>query len=44
MVSISYLLIGVPGLLLLPFEFKYRYFGLTKIAEGMGGFSGLDEY
>lgn len=25
----------------LPFKFKYRYFGLLKIAEGLGGFAGL---
>lgn len=40
-ISIIYLLFGFICLLLLPFRFKYRYIGLVKIAEGMGGFTGL---
>jgi len=40
-ISLIYLLVGLVCLVLLPFKFKYRYFGLAKIVEGMGGFSGL---
>lgn len=40
-ISLIYLLVGVVCLLLLPFKFKYRYLGLAKVVEGMGGFSGL---
>lgn len=39
--SIIYFVLGVVGLLLLPFKFKYRYFGIMKIAESLGGFAGL---
>lgn len=40
-ISFIYFNLGVVCLLLLPFKFKYRYFGLIKIAESLGGFTGL---
>jgi hypothetical protein len=36
-----YLFVDRVCLLLIPFKFKYRYFGLLKIAEILGGFAGL---
>ncbi|SKB62101.1 Glycosyl transferase family 2 [Salegentibacter holothuriorum] len=41
LISFVYFNLGVVCLLLLPFKFKYRYIGLIKIAESLGGFSGL---
>lgn len=41
LVSFIYFNLGVVCLILLPFKFKYRYIGLIKIAESLGGFSGL---
>lgn len=40
-VSFIYFFIGIWGLILLPFKFKNRYFGIIKIAESLGGFTGL---
>ncbi len=40
-ISFIYFNLGVVCLLLLPFKFKYRYFGFIKIAESLGGFTGL---
>ena len=40
-ISVVYLSIGICGLLLLPFSFKYKYWGLFKICEGLGGFAGM---
>lgn len=40
-VSIVYLIAGLPGLLLLPFNVKNKYWGILKLAEGLGGISGL---
>ncbi|MBK8501585.1 MAG: hypothetical protein IPL46_04900 [Saprospiraceae bacterium] len=36
-----YFFIGALALLLTPLHFKYRYFGLLKLAESAGGFVGL---
>lgn len=41
LVNFFYLLIGIPALLFTPFQSKYRYYGMIKIAESMGGFAGL---
>lgn len=41
LISFIYFNLGVVCLLLLPFKFKYRYIGLIKIAESLGGFTGL---
>lgn len=40
-VSLIYLLLGFVCLPVLPFKFKYRYISLLKIAESLGGFTGL---
>lgn len=40
-VSISYLISGMIGLALLPFDVKMKYWGVLKLAEGCGGFAGL---
>ena len=41
MVSFINLPLGFLCLIGLPFKFKYRYFGLLRIADGLGGFAGL---
>ena len=41
LVNIIYLISGFIGLLLFPFRFKFRYWGILKLAESLGGFSGL---
>jgi succinoglycan biosynthesis protein ExoM len=40
-VSGAYLLIGGMALLILPFPFLSRYWGILKISEAIGGFAGL---
>ena len=40
-ISFIYFTLGVVCLIILPFKFKYRYLGIIKIAEGVGGFTGL---
>jgi succinoglycan biosynthesis protein ExoM len=40
-VSFIYFFSGCIFLLFLPFSFKYKYVGLLKIAEGIGGFAGF---
>ena len=41
LVSGAYLLIGSVALLILPFPFLWRYWGILKISEAIGGFAGL---
>lgn len=41
LVNFVYLLIGVLSLVLVPIRFNYRYFGVLKLAESLGGFAGL---
>lgn len=40
-VSLAYLFLGIPGLLLLPFRGKNKYWGILKVSEGWGGLAGL---
>ncbi len=40
-VSVLYILMGILGLVFLPFRINNKYFGVLKIAEGLGGFAGL---
>ena len=40
-VSFFNLIVGIGGLPLLLFPFKWRYWGILKLAEGCGGFAGL---
>jgi glycosyltransferase involved in cell wall biosynthesis len=40
-VSIAYFLIGIPALLALPFPFQWKFWGILKISESVGGFAGL---
>ena len=40
-ISVLYLAVGIFGLLLIPFSFKYKYWGLFKICAGLGGFAGM---
>ena len=40
-VSVVYLIAGLPGLLYLPFNIKNKYWGILKFTEGLGGISGL---
>ena len=39
--DIIYLLIGVIALLVTPFPFKHKYWGILRISESIGGLSGL---
>jgi len=41
LISGAYLLIGSMALLILPFPFLMRYWGILKISEAIGGFAGL---
>ena len=41
LVNFLYLILGIFATVLIPFSFKYRYFGVLKIAESFGGFAGL---
>lgn len=41
LVNIIYLISGIFALLLVSFKFKFRYWGLLKLAESFGGFAGL---
>lgn len=41
LVNIIYLLTGIIALLLVPSKFKFRYWGILKLAESFGGFAGL---
>lgn len=41
LVSIFNLLLGVFGMVLMPFDFKYKYYGPMKLAESAGGFAGM---
>jgi glycosyltransferase involved in cell wall biosynthesis len=41
LVNFIYLLVGLAALVLTPFPFKYRYYGVLKIAESLGSFAGL---
>ena len=40
-VSLAYLFMGIPGLFLLPFKGKNKYWGILKVSEGWGGLAGL---
>ncbi|MCG2459689.1 glycosyltransferase [Flavobacteriaceae bacterium F89] len=40
-ISLIYILFGFVFLLFLLFNFKYRYYGLLKMAEGIGGLTGF---
>jgi len=37
----AYLLIGSAALLAIPFPFRWKYWGILKISESIGGFAGL---
>ncbi|WP_373549795.1 glycosyltransferase family 2 protein [Haliscomenobacter sp.] len=41
LVNVAYLIVGALAMVLTPIGFKYRYFGVLKIAESFGGFAGL---
>ena len=41
MVSFFYLFIGFFALILVPFKFRKRYWGLLKFSEGLGGITGF---
>jgi succinoglycan biosynthesis protein ExoM len=41
LVSGTYFIIGSMALLALPFPFLWRYWGILKISEAVGGFAGL---
>lgn len=41
LVNVAYLFVGALAIVLTPIGFKYRYFGVLKIAESFGGFAGL---
>lgn len=41
LVNVAYLMVGALAMVLTPLDFKYRYFGVLKIAESFGGFAGL---
>jgi hypothetical protein len=41
LVSGAYFLVGTIALLTLPLTFIWRYWGILKISEALGGFSGL---
>lgn len=41
LVNFFYLFVGALAMVLTPIGFKYRYFGVLKIAESFGGFAGL---
>jgi succinoglycan biosynthesis protein ExoM len=41
LVSIAYFISGSLALLIVPFPFKGKYWGVVKISEGIGGFAGL---
>ncbi len=41
LVNVAYLCVGALAIVLTPIGFKYRYFGVLKIAESFGGFAGL---
>lgn len=41
LVNFLYLIVGALAMVLTPIGFKYRYFGVLKIAESFGGFAGL---
>lgn len=40
-ISIAYLLSGGMALVVIPFPFRWKYWGIIKISESMGGFAGL---
>ena len=40
-ISTAYFLIGSAALVLLLFPFRWKYWGMLKISEGIGGFAGL---
>lgn len=39
--SIVYLLCGIMSLVLIPFPLRWKYWGILKISESIGGFAGL---
>ena len=41
LVNVAYFFVGALAIVLTPIGFKYRYFGVLKIAESFGGFAGL---
>lgn len=40
-ISIVYLLSGIMSLVLIPFPLRWKYWGILKISESIGGFAGL---
>lgn len=40
-VSVIYLFLGLISLLLLPFQSKFKFWGIVKVATAIGGFAGL---
>lgn len=40
-VSVVYFLVGGIALIVMPFPFKWKYWGILKISESFGGFAGL---
>lgn len=41
LVSIVYLIMGIPALFLLFFPIKFKFWGVIKISESIGGFAGI---
>ncbi len=40
-ISITYFFVGTIALIVIPFPFRWKYWGILKISESMGGFAGL---
>jgi glycosyltransferase involved in cell wall biosynthesis len=41
LINIAYFLSGSMALVVIPFPFKWKYWGILKISESLGGFAGL---
>lgn len=41
LVSLVYILMGIPASVLIVFQYKFKYWGLLKLTEGIGGIVGL---
>ena len=41
LVSLTYTISGICGIAILPFPIKNKYWGILKLSEGIGGFSGF---
>jgi hypothetical protein len=41
LINVAYFLIGGMALVVMPFPIKWKYWGILKISESIGGFAGL---